>query len=406
MAYEFGAQSLGDYLGKIERGFMSRGENDSEFRDKELGLNAFMVGPGNGTAKWRVYNSNPYYETFNGRTADKSVLNGLPWVDYDAEGNLVQQGNWEGLKKRNTFMSDVLPFAMVAAPFAATAAGVAGAAGAAAGGAGASAGGAGLGSGSGAFLGEGLHGAGVWGADGALIGGGGAAGAGGAAAAGGGSTVPNLGSLIKSGATSLFGGGGGGAAGGFNWGSLIGPATQIGGAIIGSNAAKDAANTQAGAAREAAAMFEPWRRAGEFGVNKLATIMGREGPEAAKSAFTTSPDYQFRLGEQQKALERSAAARGGLYSGKALKDTIRFSGDMASTEFGNTYNRLSNLAGLGQTATGNTANYTTQGANAQAAGQVGTANAWNNALTQGYSMYQNGQQQNQYNALFNRLLGA
>jgi len=83
--------------------------------------------------------------------------------------------------------------------------------------------------------------------------------------------------------------------------------------------------------------------------------------EFRPSDLTMDPGYQFRLSEEVKALERSAAARGGLLSGSALKGITRFSQDYGANEYQNAfnrfntqqttkYNRLANIAGLGQTA--------------------------------------------------------
>lgn len=127
------------------------------------------------------------------------------------------------------------------------------------------------------------------------------------------------------------------------------------------------------------------------------------------SDYQADPGYAFRLAEGQKALERSAAARGSALSGGTLKALARYGQDMGSQEYmnaynrfqtdqGNLYNRLASMAGLGQqTATqqaqlGNQAamnmgNMWTGGANAQAAGQVGSANAWANALGNGMNSW-------------------
>jgi hypothetical protein len=143
--------------------------------------------------------------------------------------------------------------------------------------------------------------------------------------------------------------------------------------------------------------------------------------------YQADPGYAFRLSEGQKALDRQAAARGGLISGGALKAAQRYGQEMGSQEFGNAYNRAltsyntgvssenqlynrqAALAGIGQTATGqvaqagqnyaNTAgNLITGGAAAQAAGQVGQANA----ITGGLGTYLN---YSQGNALTNALRG-
>lgn len=129
--------------------------------------------------------------------------------------------------------------------------------------------------------------------------------------------------------------------------------------------------------------------------------------------YQADPGYQFRLDQGQQALERSAAARGGLLSGGALKDTTAYAQGAASQEYGNAYNRfnndqanvwnrLSGLAGVGQQANNTIAQVgsntvsqigqnTIGAGNAIAAGQVGSANAINGAITQGISGYQNNQ---------------
>jgi len=187
-------------------------------------------------------------------------------------------------------------------------------------------------------------------------------------------------------------------------------ALAIGGsALLGASASKSAANTQAAAADRAGElqerMFnkqvelqEPWRQAGVNALNKMQSgdVMGM-----------MDPSYQFRLGEGMKALERTAAARGGLISGGALKAAQRYGQDFASQEFGNAYNRLAGLAGVGQTSTNamgsaagtygaNAGNLITGAAGARASGYVGGANA----LTSGLGQYMNyTQNQNLLNRL-------
>lgn len=136
------------------------------------------------------------------------------------------------------------------------------------------------------------------------------------------------------------------------------------------------------------------------------------------------PGFRARFELGMDALQKSAAARGGLFNGETLKNLTQFGQDYASSEYGNVYgralgeyqqaynifegnqgkqfNRLASLAGLGQTAAGQLggygsnyagigagliggagaayANYLTQAANARAAGGVGGANAWMTAL--------------------------
>jgi hypothetical protein len=58
------------------------------------------------------------------------------------------------------------------------------------------------------------------------------------------------------------------------------------------------------------------------------------------SDFQADPGYAFRLSEGMKALDRTAASRGGLLSGSTLKGAQRFGSDLASQEYGNAYNRF------------------------------------------------------------------
>jgi hypothetical protein len=55
--------------------------------------------------------------------------------------------------------------------------------------------------------------------------------------------------------------------------------------------------------------------------------------------FQTDPGYEFRLGEGSKALDRSAAAKGGLYSGGQLRALTDYNQNFATNEYGNWWNR-------------------------------------------------------------------
>lgn len=207
------------------------------------------------------------------------------------------------------------------------------------------------------------------------------------------------------------------------WGlTAVAGATLVSG-YMGSKAAGKAADVQAGATERAAAgqerMFErqvelqePWRKAGEEALNKLIPLATEYTP-FGMDQFTADPGYAFRLSEGQKALERSAAARGGLLSGAAMKGATRFGQEMGSQEYTNAFNRyqteraarlapLQSLAGVGQTTAQQigeagartasiTGDLTTSGAAARASGYIGGANALSSALGQGMNYYQ-GQQ--------------
>lgn len=206
--------------------------------------------------------------------------------------------------------------------------------------------------------------------------------------------------------------------------AVVATATVASG-VMSSNAAKSAARTQADAARyasdlqykqwqESTALQEPWRKAGEQALNKLAPLMDYQ--KFGMGQFQADPGYAFRLSEGQKALDRQAAARGGLMSGAALKGAQRFGQEMGSQEYQNAFNRyqteraaqlqpLQSMAGLGQTtaqqvgASGqvmaqNVGDLMTSGAAARASGYVGQANALTNALGTGLNYYQNQQMLN------------
>ena len=211
-------------------------------------------------------------------------------------------------------------------------------------------------------------------------------------------------------------------------------ASLVGGAMA-ARGATQAAETQAGAADRTAAlqkeMFdlqmkgqEPFRQAGLTGQNRLMELLGlggnagaagygKYGRDFAMSDYQADPGYAFRLGEGQKALDRQAAARGGLISGGALKAATRYGQDMGSQEYQNAFNRyqtsranqlqpLGNLMSMGQSAASNqgtaAGNYGTNagqaymaGGQAMGAGQLGVGNTINNMLGTAASSYQNQQ---------------
>jgi len=163
---------------------------------------------------------------------------------------------------------------------------------------------------------------------------------------------------------------------------------------------------------------EPFRQLGLQNLNRLAGLYGEGGAYAnapGMAEIQMDPGYGFRFGEGMKALERSAAARGGLLSGSMLKGAQRYGQEMGSQEFQNAYARAMEqrravtnaLAGLGAggptaaSAIGGAAQNYAQGAGqaiqmggqARASGYIGRANALSNALSQGamgYGMYRGG----------------
>jgi len=127
------------------------------------------------------------------------------------------------------------------------------------------------------------------------------------------------------------------------------------------DATREAANISAGASREAldlqrriyeenVARQRPFLEMGTNALNRLAAL-NQPGADVNKF-LTMDPGYAFRLGEGTKALERSAAARGGLLSGGTGKALTRYGQEFGSQEFTNAYNRLANLANLGPRSAG------------------------------------------------------
>jgi len=230
------------------------------------------------------------------------------------------------------------------------------------------------------------------------------------------------------------------------------------GTVAASNASGKAADAQAESANNASAnslvasresnalqkeMFDkqielnaPFRNAGLTGQNRLMEMLGLGGDKNAQgygsasknfsmSDFQEDPGYQFRMQQGQQALERSAAARGGLLSGRAGKDMTNYAQGAASQEYGNAFNRfqtnrsnqlnpLQSLAGMSQTASGNMSNAagayganvgnnltgTAQqvgnnmmgAGNARASGYVTQSNALQNGLNSGVSAWKNSYQ--------------
>jgi hypothetical protein len=212
--------------------------------------------------------------------------------------------------------------------------------------------------------------------------------------------------------------------------------------LIGADAAKSAANTQAQSAREALAyqkqQYEDIRKlstggraAGASALNQLGALgSGTYGMYDAEgnpigtgtgSGYLTQqytpeefakgqdPGYQFRLQQGQEATNRMANMGGGMLSGNALKGQQDYTQGLASQEFGNAFNRfqvgrqniyntLAGIAGIGQNSTNTAATAGGQAATAvgntiqnlgaaQASGTVGAANAISGGMQNAGNQY-------------------
>ncbi len=226
-------------------------------------------------------------------------------------------------------------------------------------------------------------------------------------------------------------------------GSLIGKisptsaltAANIGSSLLGANAAQNAAKIQAAAAQGQQQLqgqifntqnqqLAPARATGYGALNNIGQLNSGQYTQfdangnpigtGVGSGYLTNqfnntdlnanlaPNYAFQLGQGQQALANQQNATGGLVGGntlKAMQDyTQNFAGNAYQNAFANyqgqrtnIYNTLASIAGLGQTAQGqsntlatnygtNTANLATGAAAAQAAGTVGAANAYGSGL--------------------------
>src|SRR4051812_44378386 len=194
-------------------------------------------------------------------------------------------------------------------------------------------------------------------------------------------------------------------------------AAMVGSAVIsagvGYAASTSAAKTQAGAANRATdlqgemfdkaqANLSPYMQHGADAGQTLAGLLGPGG--RLTQSFTPAdylankdPGYDFQLKQGQQALQNSQAAGNGVLTGSAMKDLIGYNQGMAATGYQSAfgrwqaqndslYQRLMGMYGVGENAaagvgnmgvqTGSNMAGTIMGAgNAQAAGQIGAANA-------------------------------
>lgn len=215
--------------------------------------------------------------------------------------------------------------------------------------------------------------------------------------------------------------------------AIVSAGSNLVGSLISSDASRHAANTQSDAAKYAADLqsqnlqqtrqsLQPFINTGYDAQGSLRNLLGLGTPTdggtygSLMKPFNAQtweqwkdPGYDFQLQQGQQALQNSQAAKDGVLSGAALKDLIGFNQGMANTAYQNafgrymsqndaTYNRLSSLLGIGENAaagvgntgaqvTSNIANTLTSGAAAQAAGQVGSANAWSGGLNNAAGYY-------------------
>ena len=201
----------------------------------------------------------------------------------------------------------------------------------------------------------------------------------------------------------------GGAAGLFFGGGS--PAGALAGAALGGALDEATGGGQTGAAREAAqianassdralalqqrmydesiARQQPYYQAG---VNALPGYLkgiaagGEYVRPFTMADFRTDPGYAFRLSEGQKALDRQAAARGGLISGGALKAAQRYGQEMGTQDYGRALQDFYGRQEVARNAAAGVAGFgPTSNALASTAGQNYATNAGNLMINQGYN---------------------
>ena len=194
----------------------------------------------------------------------------------------------------------------------------------------------------------------------------------------------------------------------------------VGGAIIGGIASNSAADTVAASADASAQLQQiqyeqtredlaPWREAGERALTQQEELISPEGYQAFEESldpdkFKDTDYYKFLQSEGVRARERSASSRGLLLSGGQQRAITAFGQGLASTEYGNYFqrqrslrtsraNELASVAGTGQqatTATGkfgasaatNAGNAIISAGQAQGAGILGVGNAITGGINQ------------------------
>ena len=143
-------------------------------------------------------------------------------------------------------------------------------------------------------------------------------------------------------------------------GPAIGIAGSIFGGLFGAHASNNAANQYIQYLQQAQQelqntetqgeqLYSPYTQAGAGATGTLQSLLASPGqglltpwkqtftaPTAAQAAAT--PGYQFQLQQGENAMQNSAAAQGGLLTGRTLANLNNYAQDVASTNYQNTFN--------------------------------------------------------------------
>jgi len=147
-----------------------------------------------------------------------------------------------------------------------------------------------------------------------------------------------------------------------------------------------AQKSTAAATTQARNDVNPWRQAGLTALGQLQAKIAK-GP----GDFKKGPGYDFRMKEGQKAVARSAAAKGGVLSGAAIKGATRYAQDYASNEYDkflsryyDSLNPLQDLSSQGLDASHKMAGYSMQGARDSAGHSLAFGQQVGEERTRGY----------------------
>lgn len=127
----------------------------------------------------------------------------------------------------------------------------------------------------------------------------------------------------------------------------VNPAITEAAATAGAGVTKAAGDAGAGmwsATDRANDLLDPYRAGGDETMQSLRVLLAPGGELnrnfSAEDIKNLDPGFQFRLQEAEKALSRSAAARGGAMGGGALRELTRYSQGVAEDSVGKAFDRL------------------------------------------------------------------
>lgn len=202
-----------------------------------------------------------------------------------------------------------------------------------------------------------------------------------------------------------------GAAVAIGVGGALAAVGSIASGAMQSSASKSAANAQLAGVKNANQLqwkmyqqnredMTPWRTAGTTAINRMSAGVqpGGEYDKFTMKDFQADPGYAWRQQQGQDAVRAGSSAAGNFGSGNMGVALQNYGQNLASNEYASAYGRwldqYNRVAGISQTGQqqsqaiaalgANTANVmgqnTMAGANAQAQGIIGSANAWGNAM--------------------------